>query len=328
MKHLKVFSVALGILFSVSVDASAQGSLPLDPHNPPPEYVRRVDERRREWDRMNGRDDRGMIAGRSAELKRPLPPRTRPDGKPYTEEELEQIEAMKKPSAADAKAFADFLRQPGTGMFRLFPYLQCREKGSIRVDAECAGYIPESWSYSFRDKKKPYLNYFDIKYRGAELVTGSLLSLGVMTALGDVPLDKVSLTSGGVKFLSEIKPETAIGESGKQIESIRKGVESGNYKYSGKVGIEENMTYGLRVTAYRMPDSVSLYVQSDDLGRSGLTPINKFDERDDVIVVFRIIRKDSNGVITIVWKRLSRTDAPELVFPENLKFIDVKERTF
>jgi hypothetical protein len=319
MKRLKWFIAGLGILFLVQT-GFAQGSVPTDPNNREPEYVRRMRESREYWDRFN----RGMIANRDRQPR--IVPRKYPDGKPYSKEEIEQIEALKRPDEADLAKYADFLKQKKTGMFRLFPYLACIEKGLIRVDGECADFIPDSWAYSFRAKDFSIPFFFDLKYKDGNLVTGSLLSLGVLTALGDVSMENVSMTSDGMKFLAELKPETGQKESEKQIEDFVKGVESGGYQYSTKVKVEENTTYGLRVVAYRMPGDVKLLLTDKPLPRGDFNyQINRYDERDDITLAFRIIRRETDGNVTILWKELSRADAPKLVFPKGVKKIIVKQ---
>ena len=320
MKLLMVFIAGLGILF-LTPTASAQGSLPLDPYNREPEHVRRTRENREYWGRLN----RGMIANRE---RRPrIVPRRYPDGKPYSKEELAQIEALKRPGEADLVKYAYFLKQKGTGMFRLFPYLPCIEKGLLRADGECANHVYDSWAYSFRAKYYSSLYYHDLKYKDGNLIAGgSLLSLGILTKLGDVAVEKISLTSDGMKFLAELKPETGQQESETQISSFVKGVEAGGYKYSTKIKIEENTTYGLRVVAYRMPGDVKLLL-TDNPGPFGDInhQINKLDERDDMTIAFRILRREADGNITIIWKELSRTDAPKLVLPKGVKRLIIKE---
>jgi hypothetical protein len=300
-----------------------------NPNDTVPEWVRRNEQKRDQMDKLAGRDENGMIADRP-DFRNPRLHPTKADGKPYTKEELERIEALKKPGEADLAKYADFLKQSKTGMFRLFPFLACVEKNLIRVDAECADFIPDSAGYSFRLRDYNDQNFYDVKSKDGQLVTGSMLSLGVLTALGDAPLESVSLTSDGMKFLAQLKPETGQKEAEKQIDGFLKGVEADGYKYSTKLKIEENTTYGLRVVAYRMPDNVALVLGDDSVNSAAAKfsyPLNRFDKRDDIIVAFRIIRRDAeDGNVTILWKELSRTDAPKLVFPKDVKSVIVKAK--
>ena len=37
-----------------------------------------------------------------------------------------------------------------------------------------------------------------------------------------------------------------------------------------------------------------------------------YDKRNDVTVVFRVVEKDANGDLTILWKEISRKNSPEI----------------
>jgi hypothetical protein len=288
------------------------------------EYRRQQDQRSRE--NRQAADLRQLEQNRNASI---VFPTTKRD-KPYTREETAKIKALLEPNREDSARYKDFLRQSKTGLFRLFPFLDCEGANLIRVDAECADYISGSWSYSFRARNYSDATFFDLKFREDNLISGSALSLGILTALGDVQLENVSLASDGMKFLAELKPETGQPESEKQIGGFVKGVESGGYKYSNKIKIGENMTYGLRVVAYRMPESVKLVFDSGDKPVAGngfySFPLNQSDERDDVVIAFRIVRKEA-GNITILWKELKRAAAPKLVFPKDVKKATVKSKS-
>jgi hypothetical protein len=50
----------------------------------------------------------------------------------------------------------------------------------------------------------------------------------------------------------------------------------------------------------------------------------KDDKRVDLTISFRIIRKDADGSITLIWKELATKDVPELVFADNAVLKDFK----
>ena len=327
MRKCVILAAGFGVLFfqavSGQIPTNPQEAEPRSPNDTVPQWVRRNEQKRREMDRLNGRNENGMIAGRT-NPRIPRPPRTKADGKPYTEEELARIEALKKPSPADVAQYSEFLKQPRTGIFRLFPFLPCTEKYLIRTDGECANFIPDSFSYSFRLKGYSDQHFFDLKSKDGNLVTGGILSLGVLTALGDVALETVSLNGDGMKFLADMKPETVQKDAEKQMGDFIKGVETGGYKYQTKIKIDENMTYGMRVVAYRIPDSVTLQINDPKNVYAGnFLSINRLDERDDIIIAFRVVRKEEDGNVTILWKELKREDAPKLVFPKDVKTVTV-----
>jgi hypothetical protein len=319
MKKLMISVMFAGFLCGVNAAFGQQG---YDPYNPPPAWVTRMDANRERMDRMNGRNDMGMIIHNPNFKMRPLPRRF-PDGTVYTKEDIAKIEAEKKPDEADSAKFADFLKQPNTGLIRLFPYLPCYEKYLIRIDGECANFIPTGWAYSFRAKAYSDQAFFDLKLKDGNLITGSAISLGILTVLGDIPLENVSLTSDGMKFLAELKPETQQAESEKQMSGVASGIEADGYRYSNKVKFEEQKTYGLRVIAYRVQSKVRILLVGDPENGfgSGSFPLNKYDKRDDLTIVFRIVRKEEDGNITILWKELSRAEAPKLIFSKEIKSI-------
>ncbi len=37
-----------------------------------------------------------------------------------------------------------------------------------------------------------------------------------------------------------------------------------------------------------------------------------FDKRNDITVVFRVVEKDPNGDLTILWKEITRKTSPEI----------------
>jgi hypothetical protein len=325
MKRLIILIAALLLAASV---VFSQGSQPINPGNPLPDWVRRIDEKRRAMDRTNGRTPGGMIADRP-DPRIAVTHGTKPDGKPYTREEIEQLKELLKPDEKDSAKYAAFLKQSKTGLFRLFRFQDCETKNLIRVDGECRDYIPNSGLYSFRAKNYSETAFFDLKWRDEILVSGSTLSLGILTSLGDVPVEQISLASDGMKFLADLKPATEQAECVKQMAQFVQGLESGGYAYASRIKIEENKTYGLRVVAYRMPNGVKLELVSEDVRRfpyGDSYPLNTADIRDDVVIAFRIVRRSADNV-SILWKELRRTDAPKMVFPKDVKIVTVKPKS-
>lgn len=218
-----------------------------------------------------------------------------------------------KPNAADSNRYADFLRQPRTGLIKLFPDLGCESNANIvRADAECLQSIPMSAFYSFREKEYTTDFLSDIRLENNVLVTDGILTQGILVALGDIALENVSLASGGLSFLTEYKPETQSKMALQQTFRVIEGINSDGYLYRKDLPAKENTTYALRVIAYR-----GSIVQTF----RGI-PFNRLagDERTDIIVAFRLLKKDEKtGSFTLLWKELSRKDAPKIIFPKKIK---------
>ena len=132
-----------------------------------------------------------------------------------------------------------------------------------------------------------------------------------MVKLGEIELEKVFGENEGLKFLSSFSPDPQSPEAQKQYIQMMRGVEVGNYEYKKALPIIENMTYALRVVAYRGNVFRSFRGFRFDLLDG--------DKRIDLTLAFRIIRKEKDGSVTLLWKEIERKDAPRLLFPKRRK---------
>lgn len=216
------------------------------------------------------------------------------------------------PDSRDSTAYADFLKQPATGLTKLFPDLGCQANAAVlRADAVCLRWIPNSGFFSFRRKKYVAESLADISYKNGFFISDSLFLQGIMTNLGDIPIDAISLADEKLRFLNEYQPAAQSRDAAVQSRQIVSGVESGGYVYRSTRRAIENTTYALRAIAYRG----ALYVPF----QGGLFNLLDGDARKDVIVIFRVVRKSSDGSITLLWKELDRRDAPKIIFPKKDK---------
>lgn len=219
---------------------------------------------------------------------------------------------MLAPDISDLQLYEVFLSQPNTGLIKLFPDLGCEEDAAVvRADESCLKAIPMSGFYSFREKEYTSSHLSDIRLKNDILITDGLLTQGILVALGDVALETVSLSSDGMKFLIEFVPATQGEEALKQTRQIIKGINSDEHFYRKALFARENITYALRLVAYR-----GSFVQTF---RGLPFDLLAGDERDDLTVAFRVVRKDKAGNLTILWKELARRDAPKIKFPKRKK---------
>ena len=231
---------------------------------------------------------------------------------PFKKHVSREQKKMLAPDIADLQRYAVFLSQPNTGLIKLFPDLDCEENAVIvHADETCLKAIPMSAFYSFREKGYTNSHLSDIRLKNDVLITDGLLTQGILVALGDVALETVSLSSGGMKFLTEFVPETKGVEALKQTRQITKGVDADDYFYRKALFASENMTYALRLVAYR-----GSFIQ---MFRGLPYDLLAGDERDDLTVAFRIVKKDKAGNLTILWKELARKDAPKIKFSKSGK---------
>jgi hypothetical protein len=331
MKKAKIPVFILAFLLFVGCISGQSQQDVLNPPSPD-ELSRAAEQRRQEITRINNKlgdkADNGMI--RKHPVKYELP-RTKPDGKPYTKEELEKIRALLDPHPGDLAKYKDFLQQPDTGMFRLFPYFDCISKNLISVNGDCENFIQGTWSYSFRRKDYSDENLYDIRLKDGNLIADGFLSQEILVGLGDVPLENISLTSEGMKTLVDFNPKIQSQEAKKQFREITKGINSDGYKYTNSIKAAENTTYAMRIIAYRtknrLKTEVSRQVKSINISQNRDPRISSLnnDKRIDLILAFRIIRKDDDGNITILWKELNRQNSPKLIFEKNERLSDIKE---
>jgi len=236
-----------------------------------------------------------------------------------------RIAGLRTPAAEDVAKYKEFLKQSKTGLFRLFPDLDCQTKNVVRVDGDCENAVLSSSSYSFREKDYIEEHFFDLRFKDGNLIADGFLAQEIILPIGDVPLENLSLASGGIKFLAEFKPETQMREAKRQFAEISRGISDGGYRFGKSAKAELNTTYALRTTAYRNDRSktarLSIYKLSPD--EKPFWELED-DKRVDLIVVFRIIRQEENGNVTILWKELKRADAPKIVYEKDEKLSDIK----
>ena len=245
--------------------------------------------------------------------------------KTLSEEERKKFKVVISPNPADLEKHKDFLKQPKTGIFLLLPDFDCETKYLIRTNADCANFIPGTWAYSLRRKNYSDADFHDIRFNADSLSSSGLLNQGILVSLGDVPLENISLNSDGVKYLVDFKPGEVHEEASRQFEQIAKGIKDSDYVYSKKTKVVVNNTYAMRLVAYRFQDKWLSRFNNDNMTAEDLRFFQlEGDKRVDLTVAFRVIRKNDDGGITILWKEVDRKESPKIVFQKNEKLTDIK----
>lgn len=220
-----------------------------------------------------------------------------------TREELQSV----APDAETEKAFAGFLGQKHTGLIRLIPDKNCGDAAKIvNAAPECAKYTMPGGgaSFSFRTGTYRIRHLSDLNYTGKSFRAFGTLAHGIFVNLGDVPLDKIDLKSDGVNFLANFKAAADFKEAGEIAVRLDAGIKDGNYTYKNLLPVAENTTYAVRSIAYQ--GTVPRTIQRVSYNEM------EVDKRKDVIVVFRVVRRDADGSVTLLWKELSNKNAPKL----------------
>jgi hypothetical protein len=193
--------------------------------------------------------------------------------------ELIKLEkALLPPSEEDQAIYANFLKQPDTGLIRLLPRedYDCKIVSSVRGGGSY---------YSFTERSSEY-GASDIGLEQGYLKTGFAgANYGFLTMLGDVPLENVSLETTATNILAVHQP--AANEPKARIEQRRwsDGTIVDGATFKDRLPLKANTTYLLRAVLYSSHDS---------------------------LVAFRVVRIDSDGSAIILWKLLKNYPVPQL----------------
>lgn len=202
----------------------------------------------------------------------------------------------------EVAAYRDFLKQKNTGIFKLLVFPDCGKTQNDEEKKKCLLDLitisQQASSYSFRSKEYNSIQYADLSLLNGSLTTLPFMTFSFMVDLKDVPLDELSLNSEGIKYLAEYKIPEALKVANEQISAFNKVIEAGKHVYFRAMSVSENRTFAIRSSGYKTKSVFTAFVKTDD-----------------VIVVFRIIRKDSDGSVTILWKELKRQSGIKLKCP-------------
>jgi hypothetical protein len=181
----------------------------------------------------------------------------------------EKAALLLAPSPEDAASWSEFLQQPDTGLVRLMP--RERYEGILGMRGSGA-------YYSFAHLTHEYGRGSDIGLEQGQLQSGFAgLDLGILVRLDGLPLDKATLDHAAIRFLAAFKAlpqEPAMRTLQRQAAT---GFNHAGLTFRSRVKAEPDTTYALR---------------SISPGRS------------DVLVVFRIVRRDPDDSVVLVWQKL------------------------
>jgi len=195
--------------------------------------------------------------------------------------ELEVLETRYlSPSEEDKARYADFLRQPNTGLIRLLP----REKFDSTSDRKGFTLRGGGAYYSFTRLTHEYGYGSDIELSQGLLSTGFAgYNYGIFINLGDIPLENVSSETGAAEVIAAHVPPTEEPKIRIEQRKWYNGETVDGTSYRSRAPVMINSTYLLRAIDY---------------------------DRSDVLVAFRVVRVDSDDSAIILWKLVKKFPTP------------------
>lgn len=190
------------------------------------------------------------------------------------------------PSMDDRIAFTAFLRDDNTGLIRLLPR-EVYDSESYRVDKKLKISGGGAY-YSFANRTHAYDYGADIELHYNNLSVGFYgMFTGMLTNIGDTPLERITFDNMRASQIAGYRPPRAQPESQAEQQRLSsgEGMKFDGFLYQKTLPVQENSTYLLRSITY---------------GTS------------DVLVAFRVARKDTDGSVIIAWKLLKRYPTPKI----------------
>ena len=189
-----------------------------------------------------------------------------------------------EPTDADRTQFATLLAQPSTGLIRLLP----RETFDASVVKDKTTTLETRGGgayYSFKRLTHEYGYGSDIELASNYLSVGGFggYSYGMLLKLGDIGLEDLTSQLPAVRTLLEYAPARTEADARAEHRKFGAGADMQGFMFKSRLPLEIDTTYLLRSLNY--PDS-------------------------DIVVGFRVVRKDSDGSIIGAFKVLKEFSAP------------------
>lgn len=201
--------------------------------------------------------------------------------------ELQQLEdQFLSPAEEDRVLYKEFLSQPDSGLIRLLPR-EVYESDTYNKNKKTMTIRGGGSYYSFALRSHEYGEGTDIGLEQGNILAGFAgFNFGIMTNLGDVPLDEITVEDPRARFVSNYGAPATESEVRSEQMRFGRGVTIGEAEYNRRFPVQVDATYLVR--------SIDYYA------------------KENVLVAFRIVRKDTDGSIIIAWKILRKYSTPEV----------------
>jgi hypothetical protein len=189
------------------------------------------------------------------------------------------------PAEEDQVQYAAFVRSPNSGLVRLLP----REKFDTEAYTDNDRAIITRGGgayYSFTKLRHEYGYATDIELQQNQFTVGFAgFDYGFLTNLGDVPLENISADTPAFALFADYKPPREEPQVRSEQMRFAQGSELEGVQAKRTLPVKLNSTYLMRSMTFR---------------------------EADVLVAFKVVRIDSDGSVTLLWKLLKKFEAPDV----------------
>jgi hypothetical protein len=187
------------------------------------------------------------------------------------------------PSPQDRLKYESFLRERKTGLMRLMPReyydweaYHAKKRLAIRGGGAYYSFANLTHAYGYGNDLALERDVLSVGFAG--------MDYGMLTNLGDRPLEEITVDNPGTRFISQYKPARREQAARSESQRFRTGVMIDGALYRSRLPLDVGATYLLRSIVYH---------------------------KSDVLVAFRIVREDTDGSVIIAWKILKKYSVPE-----------------
>ena len=182
---------------------------------------------------------------------------------------------------SDRAEFAAFLSQPNTGIVRLLPretYDGNAKRGlGIRGGGAYYSFVRKTHEYGYGSDIELAQNYLSVGFAGADY--------GLLLNLGDASLEQVANDHVATRALFGYTPQVREAEVRAEHRKLWQGIELSGFTFKSRIPAKVSNTYLLR--------SISM-------------------DTSDTMVVFRIVRKDTDEILILIYKLLKIFPKPKM----------------
>jgi hypothetical protein len=173
------------------------------------------------------------------------------------------------PSEEDRAAKAEFLAQPDTGLIRLMPRETYDNVLAVRGGGAYYSFINLSNEYGRGSDLSLEQGFLSVGFAGADY--------GMLINVGDIPLDQVNAEIPGIGFLTAYSAPKEEPQARLEARRFSVGTTIDGVPFTRQQRAQVDTTYVVRSIVY---------------------------SSSDVLVAFRVLRKDRDGSLIILWKLL------------------------